>query len=331
MYSLPTPPTTPSEVSIRIADWIELNLLTGEEPLLSVDTVANAIAEVPPDDSASGEHRQEYSTNPENLEGTDYRDGYWQMAEADAEAAFEVLRVRASEFCKRYPLDVNLATVQASPDFDSLDIARFLTLLRSRHLYHGALEDDGDIAGALFEELLPHALRCYIGSSAGRALRFGVAGGSRGDCLPLETDAALKDLGRRMNETKGSLELRSVGEDLGGDAIAWKPLGDSRPGQLVIIGQSTISEHKWIGKQPSPKWKSHRLIRFLSLPVSAVAFVETLSLYSRSYFDGLGGQFSSIPLDRLRLLYFTRDADIPSCLRKRMGEWCKSMCARLAQ
>lgn len=331
MYAPPALAATEYETSIRIADWVELNLLTQEELLISVNDVTDALAEIPLDDSTANEHRQEYAEDSEDLDPDQLRDGYWQIAEAHTELAFQEMRQRGTCFRARYPFRLEGETARADLSFDSNTVATFLTLLRSRHLYHEALEDDGVLAGQLFEELLPHALRRYIDTSKDNAIRFGVAGGSRGSGLPPNTDAALDELSRRMNEARGSLSNTSVGGDFGGDSIVWKPLGDPFPGQLVAVGQSTISERKWINKQPSPKWRAGRLIRFLTPPTTVVAFVETMSLAKKSLLEGLGDQFSSLPLDRLRVLLFLRDDDLPSSLRTRMDEWSDSMRARLSQ
>ena len=330
MYAPPVPSET-TESPIRIADWIELNLVTREEELISQTSVIDALTEAPPDDAAVSEHREEYAFDPEDLDPDELTDGYWKDAERSTELAFLELCHRAEWLGISYPFCCNDDTASLNSNFESERIATFLTLLRSRHLYYEALQDDGNTAGELFEELVPHALRCYVGTIEECALRFGMAGGSRGDGLPNNTDDAIIALAQRTNEARGSLSNLSSGQDFGGDAIVWKPFGDSLPGQLVAVAQSTISERKWIRKQPSPKWRNRRLIQFLSVPLTVVAFVETLSLTSRTFLDGLSGEFSSMPFDRLRLLQVLRDGDLPTSLLTRMDAWSCSMCARLAQ
>ena len=329
MYARPSQASTSSEETIQVADWIELNLLTEEEHFVSVADATAAIAADPPDDSTTSEHRLDYPDSLENLDPQDLNAGYWQQAEDTAELAFAELRQRSTWFGTRYPLTVHGESATASSSFDSGTVASFLTLLRSRHLYHRALDDDGKLAGELFEELLPHALRCYLGITADTSIRFGVAGGSRGGGLPLQTDDALDELAHRTNEPRGDLSNLPIGRDYGADVIAWKALGDSLRGKLVAIGQATISEREWTTKQPSPKWKSGRFVQFLTPPTNVVAFVESMSLTTNAVLDGLPEEFSMLPLDRFRILFILRDCDIPNSLQTRISAWTAEMLTRL--
>ncbi len=331
MYARPSRATTSSEETIQIADWIELNVLTEEESAVSLAEVTAMIAADPPDDSTTSEHRLDYPAGLEDLDRADMSPGYWEQAENTAESAFLELRQRSEWFGARYPLTVNGESATASSCFDSGAIASFLTLLRSRHLYHHALGDDGEVAGELFEELLPHVLRGYLGTNRDSSIRFGVSGGSRGSELPLQTDDALDELSRRMHEPRGNLTGLPNGRDYGGDGIAWKALGDSHPGKLVAIGQATISQQEWPKKHPSPKWKSGALIKFLTQPTIVIAFVESISLITKAERDGLPEEFSALPFDRFRILYILRDRDLPSSLRKRMENWTGQMLERLRQ
>lgn len=329
MYERPPQTTTPSEETIQIADWIELNVLTNEEPIVSVADVTAVIAADPLDNSRTSEHRLDYPDSLGDLDPTDVNSGYWQQAEHTAELAFAELQQRSRWFGDRYPLSVDGEIATVNSCFDSGAVASFLTLLRSRHLYRSALDDDGEVAGRLFEELLPYALRGYLGISGVTAIRFGVSGGSRGDGLPLQTDDALDEVSCRVNEPRGELTGLQDGLDYGGDVIAWKALGDPYRGKVVAIGQATISERKWTKKQPSPKWKSGRLIEFLTKPTIVVAFVESISLTTNAVLDGLPENFSPLPLDRFRILFILRDCDVPDSLRTRVEDWTVEMQDRL--
>ena len=330
MYLSPLPAEEDPIDSIRVADWIELNLLTGEEESISSDSATRAMAERPPDDSSTGEHRQEYSDNPEDLDSSELHDGYWRDAETTVEFAFTELRERSSCYGDRYPIRLVGETVEVVDAFESTEIAAFLALLRSRHLYRGALGDNGQTAGELFEELLPYALRRCLDTTEECSVRFGLAGNARGDGLPSRTDLALDELSRRIGEPRANQEdLRPV-HDYGADAIAWKPLAGPTEGKLTIIGQATISNGVWMRKQPSPKWKSRKLIEFLVPPVTAVSFVEKFSINVSGTGNILGGDLTSIPLDRFRLLALLVDEEISKELRIRMKSWSEQMCSLLS-
>ena len=82
MYAPPAKASTSLEDPIRIADWIELNLLTQETSVVSIDDATSAIATDPPDASATSEHRQDYPDDLGDLDPVELREGYWEEAGA---------------------------------------------------------------------------------------------------------------------------------------------------------------------------------------------------------------------------------------------------------
>ena len=316
MIELPPPTERHSEDAIRLADWVELNLLLGEVPQ---DTVSRtqAVDEVVrgPADEAADESDREL---------------LWAQAELQVEDACTELRQRADWLEDRYPLALDSQAVWLRDDSKRQEVYRFLVLLRARQLYPRALEDDGKAAGLLFEDFVKHALGAYVGSPPEHRLRFGVAGGNRGDRLPHSLPEAVDEVSQRLYEERGEVP-KNAKDDFKADVLAWRPFGDKRPGQLVIIGQATISPGDWMTKEPAKKWTDGRLIRFVARPVTAVAFAETLSLTPADTLRGLAVTFSSIPFDRLRLLSVLRDEDLPSDLRERMDAWAGEMRDRLSQ
>lgn len=315
---------------IRLADWVELNLLMEEESIVSITSVTDELAAIPPDDARDSESRFDYE-NPQSSDDEEMRPGFRETAEDNAEAAFLELSERASWLRDHYPVEIDGEVASLRQEMSTRDVYRFLVLLRSRQLYQGALEDDGIESGRLFEEFAKHALGAYTGSGPNNQVRFGVAGGSRGDGLSQPLAAAVQELSRRMFEKPGQVSISHQG-DFKADAVAWKPFGDDRPGQLVLISQATISEGDWMHDEPANRWTDRkppdtRLILFFARPITAVAFPETLSLTPPDMLDGL--TFSSIPFDRLRLLSVLCDEDLPSDLREGMRMWGGEMRGRL--
>ena len=306
---------------IRLADWVELNLLTGEEFVMSVDSVTAELAGDPPDEAVDSESRSPYD-DPQDPNGQ-LRLGYWNVAEDHTVDAFAELASRAGWLEDRYPVNVGGDTVQLNQDTVTCDIYRFLVLLRARQLYRNALGDDGQVSGLLFEELVKYALGAYVGVQPTDRVRFGVAGGSRGDGLPNRLECAVQELSRRMHEPLGQVPSGRTG-DYKADAVVWKPFGDRNPGQFALIGQATMTEGDWENDEPASRWidkqpGDSRLINFLARPMSAVAFPETLSLTPRTTLEGMS--FSSIPFDRLRLLSVLHDQLLPFRLTERMRRW----------
>ena len=311
MFALPPQGEEPGHDAVRLADWIEFNLVMGESESLSIDEVKGELGDIPPDDSDDSERSV---------------GGVGDSSEGEAEAAFMELQGREDLLSDRYALTVggDVATLRAGAS--SLDVYRFLVLLRARHLYPRALGDDGVESGLLFEKLVTHALGSYVGSQPEHRVRFGNAGGFRGGGLPRSLPLAVMELAKHMHEESAGITSPEEG-DYRADSVAWRPFPDGRPGQLVVIGQATISEGEWWKKQPADRWLDRRLIRFIAQPLRAVAFPETLSLTSRSRLDGVG--FSSIPLDRLRLWALLRDEPPPPNLVRRINDWVDGMRGRL--
>ena len=331
MFAPPPESDKISHDAIRIADWVELNLLMEEEPNVSVTSVTDELTANPPDDARDSESQFEYQ-EPELIDDGQMRLGFREAAEEKAEAAFLELSERANWLRDRYPLEVEGDVASLRQEKSARDVYQFLVLLRSRQLYGGVLGDDGTESGRLFEELVKFALGAYAETEPKYQARFGVAGGSRGDGLPQPVAEAVQELSWRMSEKPGQVSASQQG-DFKADAIVWKPFGDDLPGQLTLIGQATISEGDWMYDEPANRWTDRqppdtRLILFFARPVTAVAFPETLSLTPPDLLAGLA--FSSIPFDRLRLLSVLCDEDLPVKLRYSMRDWSHEMSYRLS-
>lgn len=330
MISTPPLGEGPSSDPIRLADWVEANLMTGEEDVVSVSSLADALGDVPPDDSDESEQRNDQEGDSDR-DDNEPRHGFWGDAEGTAEAAFQELAERASWLGSHYAIAVEKDVATLRQDSCASDLYRFLVFLRARQMHQGALGDDGEESGFLFECLTKHAVGAYIGAEQENRIRFGLAGGARGGGLPFSIHDAIEKLSDMLSEESGTVPAGAQG-DFRVDVVAWKPFGDSRSGQLVALCQSTITEGRWHRAEPATKWTARlrpdaRLIRFLAQPITAVAFPETLSLTSLTTLNGL--DVSSVPMDRLRLVSLLCDHDIPIALLDRINAWSSGFSKRL--
>lgn len=330
--TLELPPLSDNQAEdhIRIADWIELNLTLREVTSVSISGVATELAMDPPDEASVSEGWE----LKDSLGGEiDYekRGGFREDVESTAERAIAELKERHEWLGPLYPISVKAGVAERQHGCPNEQLYKFLILLRARQLYSGALGDDGIEAGFLFEELAKHAFGSYAGAAAHSQVRFGVAGGTRGDGLPNPIEEAIEKLGAMMNEKPGKVPQGANG-DFGADAIVWKSFGDAAPGQLVMIGQATITEGEWLRKEPSKKWLVRkagviRLLEFVAEPMTAVACPETQSLVSGT--SVRGSSFSSVIFDRLRMVSVLSERELPAELRQRMMEWAKSFAEKI--
>ena len=330
MFTPPPPAANAFQEPIRLADWVELNILAEEEEVLSVDSVTAELAGEPPDVADDAEFRSPRE-DPDDPEGESLP-AHWNKLENSTADAFRELSSRAGWLQDHYPLRIAGDIAERNHGTATHNVYRFLVLLRARQLYKAALGDNGRVSGFLFEELVKHALGAYIGARSQTQVRFGVAGGTRGDGLPNAVDAAVRELSTRVHEPMGQVPDRSDG-DFKADVVTWKPFGDRLPGQLALIGQATISEGDWGQEEPAKRWTyaalpdRPRLIEWLARPVTAVAFPETLSLTPSTTLRGL--EFSSIPFDRLRLLKVLGDQELPEDLVEGMRQWGNGVIAEI--
>ena len=179
MFAFPPPPNDLDLFPIRLADWVEINLVTQEEAGISVTSVAMELAGPPPDHSDDSEQRADQDAES-SRDDNQARTGYWEAAVGKAEDAFAELAERAELFEGCYPLKVISGAALVDESKGTFELYRFLVLLRARQLYPGALGDDGEESGYLFEEVVTHALGGLLASKPAHRVRFGVALNSRG-------------------------------------------------------------------------------------------------------------------------------------------------------
>ena len=296
--------------SVHRADWVEIQLAGRGVPRLSIDELTDDLREDPADLSEDEEKSGD--------------EGRWSRARHLAEEAFGELRWRSDWLGDRYPIRFEDVEVVAwTDDSPTIVTYSFLVLLRAKQILGGSMNGGPHDPGFLFEELTTQATGAYV---AAQAVRFGDAGGKRGSGLPINFSEAIAELARRMGEEPGD----GVGSgDERADVIAWRPFGDRRAGQLVMITQATIAEGEWQMKQIRSKWEDGRLIQFVAKPLPAVGFVESMSLYSTDVFRGT--DFRSVPFDRLRIVSLLTDEGIDSDLLDSMGEWTEWAITRLPE
>jgi hypothetical protein len=161
------------------------------------------------------------------------------------------------------------------------------------------------VAGQLFEEVSAVAVKHYIG----------------GECVICGFPTPLKvaDLAARTGE-RFIREFPSHRKDRNLDLMAWRPFGDARPGQLIVLVQCAAGRN-WKHKTKElavEAWK--KLIQFHVAPVRGFTMpyiISDVSEFEEHSTD------AGLILDRIRIYRCTNGVVLDTELKKRLTTWCK--------
>lgn len=161
------------------------------------------------------------------------------------------------------------------------------------------------IAGQLFEEVSAVALKHYIG----------------GECVVCGFPTPLKvaDLAARTKE-RFIREFPKHRKDRNLDLMAWRPFGDSRPGQLIVLVQCAAGRN-WQTKKTElvvGAWKKY--IQFHVDPVRGFTMPYIIS--DTNEFEEHSTDAGLI-LDRVRIYRCINDVPLDSGLKKWLTTWCR--------
>jgi hypothetical protein len=160
-------------------------------------------------------------------------------------------------------------------------------------------------AGQLFEEVSAIAIKQYIG---GESIIFGFPSTLK------VSDLATSTLERYIREFPGKRKDRNL------DIISWRPFGDARPGQLVILVQCAAGRN-WKTKTKelvTAAWE--KLIQFHVSPVRGFTLPYIIS--SNIDFEEHSTD-AGIILDRVRIYRCTYGVALEADLKRRLTIWCK--------
>lgn len=168
----------------------------------------------------------------------------------------------------------------------------------------GNIEGSG-YAGQLFEEVSNIAVKRYIN---GESITCG---------FPMKLKA--KELSRLVKEdfVKDYPKFR---QDRNLDVMVWRPFGDNRPSQLIILVQCAAGKN-WRDKTKElniKAWQSY--INFLSPPLKSFTLPDIISDAER--FEDYSHD-SGIIFDRSRIYRCINGIDLEEPLKKRLIKWCK--------
>lgn len=323
---IPTAPTA-HWTAERLADWIEYQLLFSSSTTFSRSTLRDFVEEDPGTDDVQDYDAADFSDEDEVDEMASRRSRHDASAEgvsvADqlASDAFVVLEDRDAFVGDKYPFRVepDLITLAVESWRDCIVYA-FLITLNARYVY--GLSAETHMAARIFERLVRVAMASYIG---GEAEHFGWprdgAPGERNFAAALPI--LLGKLGERISIRWEDIPQKIKDNEV--DVFAWRPPGDGRRGQLILMCQCAIGEG-WNDKGIRlEKWEP--FVVFAVTPVGAAAFPFVPQAMEES--PGFDYEYLSksvgLWFDRLRLAVLIDVAEVPETLRTAMVSYIENL------
>lgn len=223
-----------------------------------------------------------------------------------AAAIADELRRRASILSGAYPFRIegNGITYQASD-------SRVYEFCLSINFVPSVSHTEGKRYQVAFERLTRDVVSCYLGRNGVKSYRTGMPGDSL-EARPQQ----IKDIVELIRKQAGHGEWAWVPEegfpetpanrdlgDLGMDVVAWKEIGDSRGGNLFVVGQCACGLTDWDKKLDEPN--RGRLASWIR-KISDVPFVKLFAvpfcIPEQAHLGEITRQVGGLVLDRTRIV-----------------------------
>ncbi|MCK5564164.1 MAG: hypothetical protein KAJ07_02870 [Planctomycetes bacterium] len=172
------------------------------------------------------------------------------------------------------------------------------------------VKDVTDGGTKLFERLSSEALKSYLN---GKSIVMGFPNS-------LNLKEQIIELSQKSNEYLGEREPLSTDNDRGVDVIGWKPFGDMRNNQLIVLLQCAAGTH-WRTKKQIPLKSWIEFIRWGLTPVPGIAIPQIASLNNwNNIVDEYNFVFDRARITRCLDKFVFEDAG----LSKEITAWCES-------
>jgi hypothetical protein len=304
----------------KLADWVEYQVLFSPEGSFSRATLRDFIDEDPGTSAMRDYDEADFSGGEDLGDLSSRRVRRSEAAEGLSSSdvlstdTFVILEDRASFVGDHYPLKVepDLAVLKGS-SWREHPVYSFMLALSARFVY--GLPGDFQTGARLFERLVRVAMAEYVN---GEAEHFGWPrdGGEGERSFAYVLPRVLRRLGERMTVRADDIPDKIKDNEV--DVIAWRPAGDRRRGQLIIMCQCAIGAD-WNNKGIRlDKWEP--FVGFAVRPVAAGAFpfvpasLEEYSDFDYEYLSKSAGLW----FDRLRLARLINEKTLDEQLRDAM-------------
>ena len=172
------------------------------------------------------------------------------------------------------------------------------------------VKDAADGGTKLFERVASEALKSYL---KGETVTIGFP-------ASLGLKEQVVQLALKTKESLGRREPLPSDNDRGVDVVGWKPHGDNRNSQVVVLMQCAAGIH-WRNKKQIPLTAWTQFIHWGFSPITGIAIPQIASL---SNWNNIVDEYGFI-IDRIRIfkvLYNITFSD--SNLRDEVSKWCES-------
>lgn len=222
-----------------------------------------------------------------------------EPTESDINSVWQEMEYRLSLYGETPPYEVEGDLIVSTIDWQ--DIPEYMTCIIFS--LEGNAEEPGR-GGVLFERITCESIRNYI---QGEALIYGHP-----------ERLTVRELAYKMNE-EFNCEPPLVRNDRDLDVVAWKPFGDRKGSQVVMLVQCAAG-HNWKGKMKDLNLDAWcRYIFFGSTPIrgfSIPSIISDRAILSEIYLD------AGLLIDRARLYKYLVNETPADNLRDDLNTWC---------
>lgn len=179
-------------------------------------------------------------------------------------------------------------------------------------MFGNSIPKETSETGKLFERISNEAVKKYLNMQS-------VISG-------YPSDVCIKETIQRMGE-EIAFGLPEKAKEAGVDILAWRPFGDGRPSQVVLLVQCASGKN-WAGKLDDICLKAwNQYVRWRTDPIKAITVSKIITEEDFGESSNRGG----VIFDRARLFRNIVDSCLSTDLKQDLLEWCKAKLQEYSQ
>jgi hypothetical protein len=231
-----------------------------------------------------------------------------EVSEEDVDSVINEMDRRSKLYGSSSPFSVERGVITPKVKWNDTPELAMCLIFSLKGVQKKKEKDDGT---KLFERLSMEAINAYLGGEA-KVLGFPNKGKLKGQ---------IDELADTMCEEKGHDCPKPKAKDGGVDIIAWKPHGDKRPNQIILLVQCGAGAN-WVTKPEVPvrTWRD-RFFHLSAIPMHGISIPDIVQIDD---FKAVQDRHNLI-FDRVRIYKAIHGKTfVDSKLKKQILTWCKS-------